>query len=290
MPMNNTTKRILLFLIAFPLLGALVFLLPHYNHLAANLVVILVTILSTRELGIMFAQAGFGIKTPYYPLLSGLFPLLQYLIVSGFLEESAMTFLIVLLTSINLIYPVFKHKNIKKVIKAVSTVPVAILLLIYPAVFFSFIVRFSSFPHASYFLFFFILLVYMNDSNAWLFGMLFGKKKNLFAVSPAKSREGFIGGFFASLVISFAFLVFFPRYIDGLEPGHPLLALALGLVCGFTTIVGDLAESALKRFTNVKDSGAMIMGRGGLLDSVDSLLITAPVFYYFISFYLGMEF
>ncbi len=287
MPMNNTAKRLILFVIAFPLLGALVFLLPQNSHLAVNLVVILVTILSTRELGIMFAQAGFGIKTPYYPLLSGLFPLCQYLIVTGYLDESIMTLLLVLLTSINLIYPVFRH-NKKKVIRAVSTVPVAILLLIYPAVFFSYIVRLSSFPRASYFLFFFILLVYLNDSSAWLFGVLFGKRKNVFAVSPSKSREGFFGGFFASVIVSFAFIVIFPRYMDGLEPGSPFLALAMGLLCGFTTILGDLAESALKRYTNVKDSGDMIMGRGGLLDSVDSLLLTAPVFYYFIAIYLGL--
>ncbi|MDC7218597.1 MAG: phosphatidate cytidylyltransferase [Spirochaetales bacterium] len=286
MPMSNTAKRLILFVFAFPLLGALIFLLPHYHHLAANLVVILVTILSTRELGIMFAQAGFGIKTPYYPLLSGLFPLCQYFIVSGLISEKAMILLIVLLVSINLVYPVFKRDK-KRVVVAVSTVPVAVLLLIYPAVFFSYIVRFSVFPQASYFIFFFILLVYLNDSNAWLFGVLFGRNKNVFAVSPSKSREGFIGGFVASLIVSESFIVYFPRFVEGIEPGSPWLAAAMGLVCGFTTILGDLAESALKRYTKVKDSGDMILGRGGLLDSVDSLLLTAPVFYYFICLYLG---
>ena len=289
MPMNNTAKRLLLFITAFPLLGALVFLLPHFHHLAVNAVIILVTMFSTRELVIMFSQAGFGIKTPYYPLLSGLFPLCQYLIISGFLRESIMTLLIVSLVSVNLIYPVFR-KDRDKVVKAVSTVPVAVLLLIYPAVFFSYIVRIAAFPKASYFLFFFILLVYLNDSIAWFFGVLFGRKKNVFAVSPSKSREGFIGGFLASIAVSLLFIVILPARIEGIEPGSPFLAVAMGLICGFTTILGDLAESALKRFTNVKDSGDIIMGRGGLLDSVDSLLLTAPVFYYFICLYLGLHF
>jgi phosphatidate cytidylyltransferase len=285
--MNNTAKRLILFGIAFPLLGALIFLLPHYHHLAANLVIILVTVLSTRELVIMLAQAGFGIRTPYYPLLSGLFPLCQYLIGIGFLQEEIMLLLIVLLVSANLIYPVFR-KNNKKVIIAVSTVPVAVLLLIYPAIFFSYIVKLSALPQASYFLFFFILLVYLNDSIAWLFGVLLGRKRNVFAVSPAKSREGFLGGMLASVGVSLLFIVFFPRFVEGIEPGNPILAVIMGLLCGCTTILGDLAESAFKRYTKVKDSGDMIMGRGGVLDSVDSLLLTAPLFYYFISLYLGM--
>lgn len=287
--MNNTAKRLLLFITAFPLMGALVFLLPHYHHMAVNLVITLSAILATRELGVMFKNAGFGIRTFYYPLLGGLFPFIQYLVVCGLFKESTMTFCLVLLVSLNLIYPVFR-RNKKKVVRAVSTVPVAVFLFIYPGIFFSYIVRFSSFPRASYFLFFFILLVYLNDSTAWLFGVLFGKRKNLFAVSSAKSLEGFLGGMLASLLVSYVFIVVAPAHMEGIEPGSVLLAIAMGLVCGFTTIMGDLVESALKRFTNVKDSGDMVMGRGGLLDSVDSLLITAPVFYYFISFYLGLSF
>ncbi len=287
MKIGNTGKRVILFVLAFPILGTIIGLLPHFHHLAANITIVVVTILSTRELGIMFAQAGFGIKNPYYPLLSGLMPLCQYLIVAGVLSESFMILLIVLLVSINLIYPVFCRDK-ENVIKAVSTVPVAILLLIYPAMFFSYITSISFFPHATYFLVFFLLLVYLNDSSAWLFGVLFGKKKNVFAVSPSKSREGFFGGFFASFIVSFLFIVYLPRFIDDLEPGSIILAVSMALICGATTILGDLAESALKRYTNVKDSGDMIMGRGGLLDSVDSLLITAPVFFYFISFYLGL--
>ncbi|MDC7221871.1 MAG: phosphatidate cytidylyltransferase [Spirochaetales bacterium] len=288
MPMNNTAKRLILFVIAFPILGALIFLLPHYHHLAANLVIILVTILSTRELTIMFIQAGFSIKSPYYPLLSGLIPLCQYLIISDYTQEPTLTLLFVVLVSANLIYPVFR-KDKNKVVKSVSTVPITIFLLVYPAYFFSYITRLSGFDQASYFLFFLVLLVYLNDSIAWFFGVLFGRNRNVFAVSPSKSREGFFGGFLASVAVSLLFIVYLPRFIDGLEPGSPVLAIIMGLVCGFTTILGDLAESALKRYTNVKDSGDMIMGRGGLLDSVDSLLLTAPVFYYFITLYLRMS-
>lgn len=289
MKINNTVKRLTLFFLAFPLLGAMIFLLPHYNHLVTNIVVMITTILSTRELSQMFAQAGFKIKVNLFSFLGALFPLTQYLIVRGYLQDTHMVLLMVILASFIIIYPVFQ-KTKENVTQMVKAVPVALLLLIYPGLFFSYIVRYSLFPQASYFLFFLILLVYMNDSNAWMWGVLWGKRRNIFAVSPNKSIAGFMGGFFASFLISFVFILFLPRFVDGLEPGSALLATAIALVCGFTTIMGDLVESGLKRFTQVKDSGTMIMGRGGLLDSVDSLLLTAPLFYYFICLYLGIEF
>jgi phosphatidate cytidylyltransferase len=287
--MNNTIKRVILFVVAFPILGALIYLLPHYHHITINMITVVASILATREMVIMFNKAGFKMSTPFYPLFGGVFPLIQYMIISGLMKESAMTFFLVLLVSTNLIYPVFRRDK-EKMNRAVSTIPVAILLLIYPGVFLSYIVRFSLFPQASYFLSFFILLVYLNDSGAWLFGVIFGKRRNIFIVSPSKSLEGFLGGMIASLIVSFAFIVILPEYVVGISPGSPLLAVLMALTCGFTTIVGDLSESALKRFTNVKDSGDMIMGRGGLLDSIDSLLLTAPVFYYFIAYFLGISF
>ena len=60
---------------------------------------------------------------------------------------------------------------------------------------------------------------------------------------------------------------------------HPLAIAAMGLVVGCAAIVGDLFESALKRSAGVKDSGTMVPGRGGFLDSIDSLLFAAPAFY-----------
>jgi phosphatidate cytidylyltransferase len=88
---------------------------------------------------------------------------------------------------------------------------------------------------------------------------------------------GFAGGIFASLFVTILSGILYPQIFSG-----PLyIMVLLGLTAGCTTILGDLVESGIKRSSGVKDSGSVIMGRGGLLDSIDSLLLTAPVFYYF---------
>jgi phosphatidate cytidylyltransferase len=113
---------------------------------------------------------------------------------------------------------------------------------------------------------------------AWLFGKYLGKQRNIVAVSPNKSIAGFVGGSTGSLIaafISFGSLGALP----GMAFVHKIiLSFALGLGMAFFVITGDLFESALKRSASVKDSGTMVPGRGGILDSFDSLFFSAPFF------------
>ena len=97
----------------------------------------------------------------------------------------------------------------------------------------------------------------------------------LIKVSPNKSIVGFIGGIFGSILIALLTQHFFPQIL----PGHFYKAIILGFVVSIFAIIGDLSESLLKRSADCKDSGNVIMGRGGILDSIDSLLFVAPVFY-----------
>jgi phosphatidate cytidylyltransferase len=120
------------------------------------------------------------------------------------------------------------------------------------------------------------LLVFGNDTFAYIFGMWLGKSnRNIFTVSPNKSLAGFIGGIASSITIAVLWISFIPamaRMFNIIE------GIALGLVVSIISNIGDLIESALKRGANVKDSGTIIMGRGGIMDSIDSLLISAPFF------------
>lgn len=122
--------------------------------------------------------------------------------------------------------------------------------------------------------FVFALMTLGNDSLAWFFGMSLGKRRNIVQVSPNKSLAGFIGGFLGSLAVGALCFFLFPK-IGG--RGLPALLVTAGFV-GVSTIFGDLVESAMKRSAGVKDSSAVVPGRGGVLDSVDSLLFSAPVF------------
>ena len=149
---------------------------------------------------------------------------------------------------------------------------------LYPGLFLSWIVRISSLPDPSLSILFFLCLVFGNDMSAYFAGSLWGDSTRLnLPVSPQKSIVGFIAGFVGSLIMVGFFLLFaqgFPHF------GVPL-DIVIGLATGATAIVGDLLESGLKRSARVKDSGIVIPARGGMLDSVDSMLLTAPLFYYF---------
>jgi phosphatidate cytidylyltransferase len=121
----------------------------------------------------------------------------------------------------------------------------------------------------------FFAMVMMTDTGAYYTGRTIGRHKLAPRVSPGKTIEGSVGGFIAaSLAGLVCKLIFFPS----MPIWH---ALALGAVIGIVGQVGDLAESMLKRGSEVKDSGNIFPGHGGMLDRVDSILFCAPIIYYY---------
>lgn len=121
----------------------------------------------------------------------------------------------------------------------------------------------------------FFLLIWANDSFAYLFGRLFGKHKMAPSISPGKSWEGFAGGAIMSLIFHVLISYYF-------IPIHFIHAIALVLLGIPLAVLGDLVESKWKRNLNIKDSGHFLPGHGGFLDRFDSVLISAPViFFYF---------
>lgn len=125
-------------------------------------------------------------------------------------------------------------------------------------------------PH---FVFLTLTIAWMGDTGGYTFGRLFGKHKLYEAVSPKKTREGFLG---SVLFAAGATVVASLTYLPALPLAH---GLVLGLVGGALGQCGDLAESLLKRSTGVKDSGALLPGHGGILDRIDALMVVAPLVY-----------
>lgn len=122
-------------------------------------------------------------------------------------------------------------------------------------------------------LLFVFVLVWLADSAAYFAGRAFGRRKLAPAVSPGKSVEGALAGLAAAVLLAFAVAA-----LAGMH-GLALAAwLGLALVTGVFSIVGDLLESRLKRIADVKDSGRVLPGHGGVLDRVDALTAAAPVF------------
>jgi phosphatidate cytidylyltransferase len=121
----------------------------------------------------------------------------------------------------------------------------------------------------------FFAMVMLTDTGAYYTGRSLGRHKLAPRVSPGKTIEGSIGGFISAALAGLASkYAFFPE----IPAWH---ALALGALVGIVGQIGDLAESLLKRGSEVKDSGNIFPGHGGMLDRVDSLLFCAPLVYYY---------
>ena len=122
----------------------------------------------------------------------------------------------------------------------------------------------------------FLLILWANDTGAYLIGKSFGRNKLFERISPKKTWEGFVGGGLAAIMVG---IILFNQ-TDGLLPLWQWLVVA-GLIAVVGTL-GDLVESLLKRSLDVKDSGSLLPGHGGLLDRFDGLLLAAPIVYLFL--------
>ena len=130
-----------------------------------------------------------------------------------------------------------------------------------------------------------IVVTKFSDMGAYLTGSAIGKHKLVPHISPKKTWEGFFGALGFSLLGSYGMLALMPRHLSYFNWTH---ATALGLLLGFSAIVGDLAESILKRSTDTKDSGQFLPGIGGALDLIDSLLFTAPLLFFYLRAVIGV--
>ncbi|MBM7617715.1 phosphatidate cytidylyltransferase [Weissella uvarum] len=122
-------------------------------------------------------------------------------------------------------------------------------------------------------LFFVLLIVWTTDSGAYMIGRKFGKHKLAPAISPNKTWEGSIGGTVVAVIVAAVYALFVPLEYNW------WIMLVIALILSVSGQLGDLIESALKRFYKVKDSGNILPGHGGILDRFDSMLIAFPVFY-----------
>jgi phosphatidate cytidylyltransferase len=224
-------------------------------------------------------EVGIGPALPYAPLMTGAGLMGLGAVWRGQQGLLAMLFVATLLA----IFFVW-FRGPKETPRELQHAGAALLGLILVPWFINHLTLLARLPDGRGVLGFLFLVVTLNDSAAYLVGSLFGKRLLLPEVSPKKTVEGAmagIGGGLVAAIVSWTWLGG-----SGLNFGF-LELLVLAVMLAAVAQMGDLLESKLKRLTRAEDSGSFLPGHGGLLDRMDSYLLAAPFFYYFLwLFYL----
>ncbi len=263
--MSALAKRLWVSLVLVPTSVAAIFYAPHWIFFLVVEGFILVALnefFSIAENKGLIIHRGFGLA------FGALLPFAAY----GSLQLP-----LVLATCIALFIFLFNRRSPDRTITSVA---VSVFGIVYVAWFFSYLIKLRLLPNGAEWAFYTILVVKAGDAGAYFVGKKFGKTKLLPLVSPNKSVEGAVGQMVTTLGLSMA-----AKFFIDVAWYHFLL---LGLGIGVLALLGDLAESLIKRDGGVKDSG-QVPGLGGMLDVIDSLLFTVPFVYFYLSFVLGLE-
>ena len=281
---------------------AILFLLPAWTHLILIFVLFALAqlefndmvvrggykyeMVATSILGVLFLAAS-AIESP---VVMSRFPSLK---ITGVMDLSC--FVICLAPAVLLACGVFRRKTEH----SMETFALSFAGFWYVAVLLGFVMRLA-FEWGIYengntnytgrlFLLIFVLLVKFSDIGAYTIGMLFGKHRLIPEISPKKSVEGLFGGYLFSILVSIIVWsiskVTNNGYIGEL-PFHFANAIILPILLTTFGVIGDLAESLIKRSVNVKDSSSRFPGMGGILDILDSLLFSAPVMYVYLLMFM----
>lgn len=275
--MKTTYKRLLTFVIGLPLVCGIVFA-PFCNHLPMHFLMLFFAFFGTIEFCNM-AKNKFQVFPTWYIFLNVFVLWLASMFLCMFsskYEFLKFEYLLWILAAEEIILFAVESFTAKTFENSLGKLAVSTLIIVYMGFLTTFITRISTLPSPSLMIVLYFIFVFLCDSSAWFFGILFGKStRGLIAASPNKSVVGFIGGIIGSMACGLIFTLFFPETFN-----FPIWKI---LVTGFFTavasIIGDLVESVFKRACDVKDSGKLIPGRGGSMDCLDSLIIAAPVYF-----------
>jgi phosphatidate cytidylyltransferase len=286
MNIQKVISRLLVFFIGLPLTLAIVFFFPARNHLMANIVITALCGIGAFELTAMFAAKEVRLNRIIAVILGMTLPAAAALQVS-FALDTAFIYAVFLGMLYITLKTAFAPQS--RMTGTLQTFAAETALFLYPGLLLSPVIFLGARPDSSFALLFFLSVVIINDSFAWLFGILLGRgNRGMIKVSPNKSIAGFAGGLLSASVAGYFMISYFKGYfIDQfgqfIEQYGAFDLSFSGIIIAFATAaaatLGDLAESALKRSAGVKDSGRLFPGRGGVLDSLDSIALAAPVFY-----------
>ncbi len=270
--MNKVAKRLLTFFIGIPLVLIIVFC-DYLNHLPLQIVLGVFAVLGANEFHNMASKNHRLFCKEIILIATALLPLGCYIFILLNLSLDITPWLYISIAILLMGIECFTAKTFEKSLEKIAY---SLLAIFYCGFLITFISRMTLLQNSKYIISLFLIYVFMCDSCAWFFGILFGKSTRGFvAASPNKSLVGFIGGIIGSVAFGILFKVLYPEIFT---ISYLNLSI-LGCITSISAIIGDLIESVFKRSCDIKDSGKLIPGRGGVLDSIDSVIIAAPIFY-----------
>jgi phosphatidate cytidylyltransferase len=250
-------------------------------------IVLLIALLHSSVLHLMVLLATFLGLREYYNLVFphskwieravgiGLGLILSLIISFGDLNEVS-PFLVIIL----LVLAVLSMAVSQDLSSTISKMGIALFGILFVGFLLAYVSRIRNMPNGRLWVLFLIATVWAGDISALLSGSSLGTHKLYPKISPNKTFEGLGGALVGSIVVALAFSWLF---IPNLKMGSCIL-LAIGL--GISGQLGDFTESMLKRSAQVKDSGTLIPGHGGMLDRLDSFLFSAPFLHYALLYFL----
>lgn len=261
-------KRLISSIFLISSVAIVIFLLPNWAY---SLVVSLLISLGLYEFYTLVGKKGIFVYK-YFGTALGIFvPVLIHLKLGGFLIDLEPFYIVI--TCLFIIVIQFIRKTDSEALSAIS---VTLFGILYISWFFSFLIKIKFLPNGTLLAAFIILVTKGGDIGAYIVGSSIGKHPLVPRISPKKSKEGLIGGLLFSLIAAIMSKNFLPDFITYYQ------LTILGMLLGIVGQIGDLSESLIKRDCGVKDSGKGFPGLGGVLDLIDSLLFTVPIFYFYL--------
>jgi phosphatidate cytidylyltransferase len=273
-----------MFSVAAAFFAVLLFVLPHLSFLLLSVCSVAAAAIGALEMGALLRARQMHPQVGVAVLGGMLLPAAAYAenawpAVSARLGGFLLLALVAVAGFLVMVAALAAARERERLVSILPMVAATTLAALYPALGIAFVVKLGSSPGAQWVFLAFFVAVFGNDTAAYVAGTLARGRTSLgLAVSPSKTAIGYASGLAASVVAVALLSRLFPT-----ELGFSTFAAVIaGVAVGVVAPAGDLLESALKRSAQVKDSGRVIPGRGGLLDSIDSLLPTAPLFYYIV--------
>ena len=210
-------------------------------------------------------SAGYILLVIYY-LLNNNFEHMMYVLVAA-------AFILLILPVINLEYTFID-------------VSLTLLGFIYCGILFGFVYLVNAKRCGEFLVWIIFIGSWLSDTAAFYSGKLFGKHKLSPRVSPKKTIEGSIGGLIGATIFTGVFGIIVQKYINIMPIYNYFI---IGALCGVFGQFGDLVASSIKRYVGIKDYSNLIPGHGGILDRFDSIIFSATVIFYYLTFIVGIK-